>query len=215
MKKAIALFLTLTLALSLFTACGKEPAPAETQEAPAATTLPQVEEVTEPVETTAETTVETEPPTEPGPTPSEIIIGSEIYTFPLYAANLVNNGWEIDCYSTTFEEVNSTHVSFERDGFGFNADIRGTIGGSVYDSDVIITAAFFYSSENAAFAAVAGSIYPGMASEDVMPTLESIGYEEIESFENGDGYIICAYHGDYSIEIHCSPDQVDAIIVVN
>ena len=69
MKKAIALFLTLTLALSLFTACGKEPAPAETQEAPAATTLPQVEEVTEPVETTAETTVETEPPRSPAPPP--------------------------------------------------------------------------------------------------------------------------------------------------
>lgn len=212
MKKAIALFLTLTLALSLFAACGKEPAPAETQEAPAATTLPVVEEVTEPVETT----VETEPPTEPGPNPTEIIIGSEIYTMPVYSTDLVNNGWEIECYNNpTFEEIDSKHVWFTRDGFVFDADLKGTVGGSVYDSNVVVDTAFFYSGEDSAFAAVAGSIYPGMAYGDLMPALEAVGYDQIDVFENGDGYVVCAYHDDYRMEIHCSAEKVYSMIVVD
>lgn len=209
MKKSISLILTLILALSLLSACGKEETPAPAPEAPAAP-APSVEEVTEATEAT---TPETEPPTEPGPNVMEIVIESETYTLPLYAKDLTANGWEISGYNETFEEVNSTHVYFTRNDFGFEADITGTIGGSIYDSNVVVDTAFFYSGEGSAYAALADSIYPGMPYDSIVPTLEALAYQDIEIYETGSGYVVVAYQDDYGMEIHCSPEKANTMII--
>lgn len=214
MKKIIPLILV----LFLFAACGKEAAPAvspEPQDSPAQAMTEEVTEATTPETEPPTTEAPTDPPTEPGPNTMEIIIGSEIYTMPLRVQELVNNGWEIECYNNyTFEEVNSKHVYFVRDDFSFDADIGGTIGGNVYDSNVVVDTAFFYSGEGAIFAALAGSIFPGMAYGDVLPTLESLGYQDIQIYEKSNGHVVVAYHDEYCMEIHCSEDQVMSLVIM-
>lgn len=208
MNKRISLILTLVLVLTLLCACGKEEAPApEAAPAPA----PSVEEVTEAAEPSIP---ETEPPTEPGPNIMEIIIETETYSLPIRAKDLTDNGWEIFGYNETFEEVDSTHVYFTRGDYGFEADVKGKVGGSIHDSNVVVDTAFFYSGEGSAYVALADSIYSGMPYDSVKPTLEALAYQDIEVYETGSGYVVVAYQDAYGVEIHCSPEKVNALILL-
>lgn len=212
MKKIFVILLTLILVISLLSACGKENSVQKETAAPTVST-------TAPVETTAameETIPETEPP-EPISIGSKIEIDMEIYTIPILATDLTNNGWEFSSDKDFFlGEGDYISGTFTRNGLIFPVHLTGTPGGTIYDEDVVVSNMQFQIREGYAFAILSDCFYAGMSAADIIPNMETMGFLNIDTLDFGDGdTVIIGYLEEplYSVKFYVENDVMAALEV--
>lgn len=211
MKRNYVIILTFLLILSLLCSCGKETAPNDSSPTSAIST----QATTATTAIAEESVPATVPETEPVSDFNTIVIDSDIYTLPIYVKDITNNGWEI---VDSTEELNSegeiNAVNFARNGLILSANLTGTPGANIYDEGVYLDTVACRVGDDNASATLAGAISTGMAYEELITTLEDLGYEDIQSFPTAkDGTVVIAYQDEYMLEIHCS-DIVNTLIVV-
>lgn len=211
MRKIYAFILTFLLILFLLCACGKETA---SNDSPATSAI-STEATTATTAVAEESIPTTVPETESVSDLNTIVIDSDIYTLPIYVKDLTSNGWEIvDSAEELDSEGEMNAINFIRNGLVLSANLTGTPGGIIYDEDVYLDTVACRVSEDNASATLAGAISTGMTYEELISTLENLGYEDIQSFGTAkDGTVVIAYQDEYMLEIHCS-DIVNTLIVV-
>ena len=210
MKRVYAFMLVFLLMIFLFCACGNE---AAANDSPTTADIPT--EVITVTTAATETPTETTAATEPVSDLNTFVIDSDVYTLPIYVKDLVSNGWEIiDSGEKLDSEGEMNAVNFARNGLILSANLTGTPGGTIHDEDVYLDTVASRNSDDNAPATLAGVISVGMTYEELISSLENLGYEDIQSFPTAkDGTVVIAYLDDYMLELHCS-DIVNTLIVI-